>query len=78
MAESSDQAAEKAGKKASEKARDKAGAKCPICQKPVVPKYRPFCSQRCQQIDLGRWLGENYRIAAHQAPQGPAGDGDED
>ncbi len=25
--------------------------------------YRPFCSQRCQQIDLGRWLNEEYRIS---------------
>jgi len=43
-------------------------AACPICGKPVGAKYRPFCSTRCQQIDLGRWLGENYRIAAENDP----------
>jgi endogenous inhibitor of DNA gyrase (YacG/DUF329 family) len=42
--------------------------KCPICGKPAEPKYRPFCSQRCQQLDLGRWLGERYRIPAEQGP----------
>ena len=47
--------------------------KCPICGKPVEVKYRPFCSQRCQQIDLGKWLGENYRIAADTHPNSPGG-----
>jgi endogenous inhibitor of DNA gyrase (YacG/DUF329 family) len=37
---------------------------CPICGKPVVPKHRPFCSVRCSRIDLGRWLGEVYRVPA--------------
>ena len=41
-------------------------AKCPICGKPVEQKYRPFCSQRCQHVDLSRWLGERYRIPAEQ------------
>lgn len=43
--------------------------RCPICAKTVeyhqldeVP-YRPFCSQRCKMIDLGRWLNEEYRIS---------------
>jgi len=36
--------------------------KCPICAKPRELKYRPFCSKRCQQVDLGRWLGEVYTI----------------
>lgn len=34
---------------------------CPICSKDAVPHYRPFCSRRCADIDLGRWLGEVYR-----------------
>ena len=29
---------------------------CPICNKPQSEKYRPFCSSRCADIDLGRWL----------------------
>ena len=36
--------------------------KCPICAKPREMAYRPFCSKRCQQVDLGRWLGEVYAI----------------
>jgi uncharacterized protein len=35
---------------------------CPICQKPTAAEYRPFCSRRCADIDLGRWLTESYRI----------------
>lgn len=39
---------------------------CPTCQKPVkyVPEneFRPFCSERCQMIDLGAWAEESYRI----------------
>ena len=41
-------------------------AKCPVCGKPaaaraVNPAF-PFCSDRCKQVDLGKWLGEEYRI----------------
>ena len=36
--------------------------KCPICQKPAAEKIRPFCSKRCADIDLGRWLKEGYRV----------------
>lgn len=35
---------------------------CPICRKPTVPGYRPFCSRRCADVDLGRWLTESYTI----------------
>ena len=37
---------------------------CPICGKPATPAYRPFCSRRCADVDLGRWLTEGYRIPA--------------
>ncbi len=37
---------------------------CPICARPSVPAYRPFCSRRCGDIDLGRWLGGHFAIAA--------------
>lgn len=37
---------------------------CPICRRPAEPRFRPFCSRRCADIDLGRWLGEAYRIPA--------------
>lgn len=35
---------------------------CAICNKPVSKKYWPFCSKRCADMDLGRWLGEDYAI----------------
>lgn len=40
---------------------------CPICRKPTVEAYRPFCSKRCADIDLGRWLGGRYAIPAEPA-----------
>lgn len=39
--------------------------RCPICDRPIDFKgtpSRPFCSVRCQQIDLGRWLDEKYSV----------------
>lgn len=41
---------------------------CPICRKPAVHEFRPFCSKRCADIDLGRWLTEDYRVPADDAP----------
>jgi hypothetical protein len=32
-----------------------------------VQKYRPFCSKRCADVDLGRWIGGDYRIAGNPA-----------
>ena len=37
-------------------------AKCPVCGKLADPVSRPFCSKRCGDIDLGRWLGGRYAI----------------
>ena len=43
--------------------------RCPICQREMEgersdwPQF-PFCSSRCKTIDLGRWLGETYRVPA--------------
>jgi endogenous inhibitor of DNA gyrase (YacG/DUF329 family) len=43
---------------------------CPICQTPIRPRAEnpafPFCSQRCQLVDLGRWLDGDYRIPGEQ------------
>jgi endogenous inhibitor of DNA gyrase (YacG/DUF329 family) len=36
--------------------------RCPICRKPAVDEFRPFCSADCRRVDLDRWLGEAYRI----------------
>lgn len=39
--------------------------KCPICSKLApVGKYRPFCSKRCADLDLGKWFNESYTIPA--------------
>ncbi|THD75886.1 DNA gyrase inhibitor YacG [Thalassobius vesicularis] len=38
---------------------------CPICQKPTDAKFRPFCSQRCADVDLAKWLGGDYAIPSH-------------
>ena len=36
--------------------------KCALCGKPQSPTYRPFCSRRCADVDLGRWLKGGYAI----------------
>lgn len=41
-------------------------AKCPVCKKKSVEKYRPFCSKRCADVDLGRWFTGNYAIASEE------------
>ena len=43
-------------------------ARCPVCGKPGLPDYRPFCSKRCANIDLGRWLKESYRVPTEEGP----------
>lgn len=37
---------------------------CPICAKESDPKYRPFCSRRCADVDLARWMRGDYAIPA--------------
>ena len=37
--------------------------KCPICRKSSIQKFLPFCSLRCSQIDLSKWLNEDYRMS---------------
>ena len=41
--------------------------KCPMCGKVAVVKYKPFCSKRCADLDLGKWLGEGYRVPTDDA-----------
>jgi endogenous inhibitor of DNA gyrase (YacG/DUF329 family) len=43
---------------------------CPTCGKPKAAKYMPFCSKRCADVDLSRWLGGVYRIPTDEAPDG--------
>ncbi len=56
---------------------------CPICKKPLAPgeaaaRHRPFCSKRCGDIDLSRWLNGRYAIPAveDESEAGP-GEGEE-
>jgi endogenous inhibitor of DNA gyrase (YacG/DUF329 family) len=55
---------------------------CPICGKPRAERYRPFCSKRCADIDLNRWLTGRYAVPAAEEdePDGDAapGEGEED
>lgn len=44
------------------KARGDIGPRCPICDSPRVHEYRPFCSKRCADVDLGHWLKGSYAI----------------
>jgi endogenous inhibitor of DNA gyrase (YacG/DUF329 family) len=60
------------------KPRTKSPARCPICGKPTVPEHKPFCSSRCARIDLGRWLGEVYRIPGDEIPAAPGSGGDDE
>jgi len=46
---------------------------CPVCDRDAVAPHHPFCSARCQDVDLGRWLKGNYAI-----PGRPVGFGEED
>lgn len=43
-------------------------ARCPICGRPAEAKLRPFCSRRCAEVDLARWLGGAYAIPAVDPP----------
>jgi endogenous inhibitor of DNA gyrase (YacG/DUF329 family) len=56
--------------------------KCPTCGTNVawVPdnKFRPFCSERCKQIDLGAWASEKYVIGDKPGETPPAGQPDDE
>jgi uncharacterized protein len=42
------------------------GGTCPICGKPQVRDFRPFCSRRCADVDLNRWLSGAYVVPGAQ------------
>lgn len=50
--------------------------KCPICDRPAEEKYHPFCSARCADVDLGRWLKGSYVLPGEAAST--AQDGEEE
>ena len=45
------------------------GSRCPNCGAPTDPAFRPFCSQRCRNIDLGAWANEEFRMPAQTPPE---------
>ena len=47
---------------------DAATRLCPICGKPPVTAYTPFCSKRCADVDLHRWLGGIYAVPTEEEP----------
>lgn len=51
------------------------GAACPICGRPVAPPFRPFCSKRCADVDLARWLRGDYAVPGDPADPGDDGAG---
>jgi len=53
--------------------------RCPTCSGPSLfaptNRFRPFCSERCYQIDLGAWANEEFRVPAPMPPEdSPFGD----
>ncbi len=54
------------------------GGKCPICGKPGDTDYSPFCSKRCADIDLNRWLSGHYAVPGEPLGSQPAPDEDDD
>ena len=48
--------------------------RCPICKRPAQAREAnrafPFCSARCKQVELGKWLNEEYRLPAQEEDEG--------
>jgi endogenous inhibitor of DNA gyrase (YacG/DUF329 family) len=42
---------------------------CPVCARPAVARFRPFCSKRCADIDLHRWFSGVYAVPAVEAEE---------
>lgn len=53
-------------------------AACSVCGKPVEHRYRPFCSKRCADLDLHRWLSGSYTIPGDIDPEELPPSDDED
>lgn len=48
---------------------------CPICGKPALVNHLPFCSARCADVDLNRWLKGTYAIPAVETDEDDSGEG---
>lgn len=51
---------------------------CPICGAAASATHRPFCSRRCADLDLGRWLKGHYRIPTEEVPADGIPDAEDD
>ncbi|HWF64225.1 MAG TPA: DNA gyrase inhibitor YacG [Rhizomicrobium sp.] len=51
---------------------------CPVCGKPCEVTFAPFCSRRCAQIDLGRWLRGSYVIPGAEPDKGTHAEPDDE
>jgi len=60
----------------SEQRPESAQRKCAICGKPQSPDFQPFCSKRCADVDLGRWLKGTYVLPGDELPD-PEGEGND-
>lgn len=47
---------------------------CPICGAETVKEYRPFCSRRCADIDLARWMTGGYAVPSQREEDVPEDD----
>ena len=47
--------------------------RCPICGRPRMEKLKPFCSKKCADIDLARWLSGRYAIPAQEGDETDSG-----
>jgi endogenous inhibitor of DNA gyrase (YacG/DUF329 family) len=50
---------------------------CAICGKPQASRFKPFCSKRCADVDLGRWLKGSYAIPTRELPETATDEGGE-
>lgn len=50
------------------------GRTCPICGKPALVAYRPFCSKRCADVDLQRWFTGSYAVPVVEEDRSADGD----
>jgi uncharacterized protein len=55
-----------------------AAKRCPICGKPTLERFRPFCSKRCADVDLNRWLSGSYAVPAVEEDEGEASEQEDD
>jgi uncharacterized protein len=51
---------------------------CPICGKPALQRFRPFCSKRCADIDLNRWFKGSYAVPVIEEDASASGEREDD